>query len=150
MSRFRGRLLDFVQARDQRKLSRLSDLMIALGEIMTEQKPWTPTDEDYAALKAYDAPHEPAAVLRAFRAGYSGSSLAKAVGMTPGETVARMSIALGDENMAHAQGREIHDAKIYGCKLCGGTMYEQNGATGTPYYKCPVDYQTYFPPKADK
>lgn len=71
---------------------------------------WTPTDEEWASLHDKDSPHEPPAVLRAFRAGTSRDALVEAVGMgSRHQVMDAMKDALDKETEAHARGRKIHD-----------------------------------------
>ena len=74
--------------------------------MVTEKAAWNPEPDD-PLLTADDAPHEPAAVLRAQRAGWRGEELAKIVSMKPYQAVAAIEKALAAETAAANQGRKI-------------------------------------------
>lgn len=74
--------------------------------MVTEKAAWNPEPDD-PLLTADDAPHEPAAVLRAQRAGWRGEELAKIVSMKSWQAIAALERAITKETQAANQGRKI-------------------------------------------
>lgn len=73
--------------------------------ITCDKQQWNPDPND-PVLKADNALHEPAAVLRMQRRGWRGMRFAKFLKIDPPESLIPMiSQAITDENLAHRRGQ---------------------------------------------